>query len=359
MPGAAFVVIVRVAEAVVQNLVDRGWFDRFHIDWASRRPFMVFVKRILRAVGYFAWLYLLLNTVQLWGPFLEIVGHVLTAPLGYGSVTVSLGGLLSFVLTLWLSWVLARFVCFTLEQDVFPRVRMAAGVPFAISTFSRYTILVIGFIAAMGMLGFPLDRVTLLLSALGVGIGFGLQNITNNFVSGIILLFERPIRVGDKVQLDELIGIVSSIGIRASKIQDFDGAYVIVPNGDFMSARVINWTFADKKCRIILPVKVAYGTDPRQVLSILEGVAQAHSEILRDPACEVLFRKFGESALDFELRAWTESDRGWMAIMSDLAVATNDAFKAAGIEIPFPQCSRTSRGVTGDVAKASACRRRQ
>ena len=335
--GAAFVVIVRVAEVVFQSMVDSGRFDRFQFDEASRQPFMGLIRRILRIGAFFAWLYLILRSVQLLDPLLEVVGYVLTARLGYGGLTVSLGGILNFVFTLWLSWVLARFVCFTLEKNIFPRVRMASGVPFAISTFSRYTILVIGFLAAMGMLGVPLDRVTLLLSALGVGIGFGLQNITNNFVSGIILLFERPIRVGDKVQLEELIGIVSSIGIRASKIRDFDGAYVIVPNGDFMSARVINWTFADKKRRIILPVGVAYGTNPKQVLRILEEVAHAHPEVLGDPECELLFRKFGDSSLDFELRAWTESDRGWMAVMSDLAVAINDAFKAASIEIPFPQ----------------------
>ncbi len=173
------------------------------------------------------------------------------------------------------------------------------------------------------------------MGALGVGIGFGLQNVVNNFVSGVILLFERPVRVGDRVQLDDLFGTVTTIGIRASKVRTFEGSDVIVPNGDFISARVTNWTLSDRKRRIILPVRAAYGTKPRRVLEILLQVARAHTEVLEDPAPESLLRSFGTSSLDFELRAWTEGD--FLVVMSDLAVATEEALAAAGIQIPFPQ----------------------
>jgi len=180
-----------------------------------------------------------------------------------------------------------------------------------------------------------MDRVALLLSALGVGIGFGLQNVVNNFVSGVILLFERPVRVGDRLQLDELFGDVTTIGIRASTVRTVDGADVIVPNGDFISTRVTNWTFADRKRRIILPVGVAYGTPPRRVLELLAEVAHAQPAVLAEPAPDVLFRGFGDSSLDFEIRVFTEED--WIRVMSDLAVATAEALEAAGITIPFPQ----------------------
>ena len=203
----------------------------------------------------------------------------------------------------------------------------------------------IGFLAALSMLGFSMDKLTLLVSALGVGIGFGLQNITSNFISGIILLFERPIRVGDKVQLDDLIGHVSSIGIRASKITSFEGSDVIVPNSDFITARVTNWTFADKKRRFVISVGVAYGTDPERVIELLEKVALDNPDVLGDPVPEVLFQNFGNSSLDFELRAWTESDRGWFAIKSDVALAINKALTEAEIEIPFPQQDLNLRNI--------------
>jgi len=208
-------------------------------------------------------------------------------------------------------------------------------VSFALSTFARYTILVFGFLVAMGAVGFSLDRVALLLGALGVGIGFGLQNVVNNFVSGLILLFERPIRVGDWVQLGDLFGIVSKIGIRSSMVRTFDGADVVVPNGDLVSEQLINWTLSDRKRRVILPVGVAYGTAPRRVIELLLEVARGHEEVLANPEPVALFRGFGDSALNFELRVFTEGD--WLRVLSDLAVATTEALEAAGITIPFPQ----------------------
>jgi small-conductance mechanosensitive channel len=291
----------------------------------------------LRAFGIVAWVYVLLVNVGLWDPVRDAGARVLSARLGYGPATLSLGGVIAFGLTLWISWLLARFVSFVLDHEMFPRVRMAPGVPFALTSFTRYAILVVGFIAALAMLGFQLDRVVLLLSALGVGIGFGLQNVVNNFVSGVILLFERPIRIGDRVQVEDLLGVVAKIGIRASHVRTFDGSEVVVPNGDFLSARLVNWTLSDQKRRIIVPIGVAYGTDPERVLEILEGVARSHPEVLGDPAPEILFRGFGDSSLNFELRAWTESVRGWLAIQSDLAVGINRALAEAGITIPFPQ----------------------
>jgi small-conductance mechanosensitive channel len=291
----------------------------------------------LRAFGFLVWVYVLLSGVALWDPLRDAGARALSAELGYGPATVRLGGVVAFGLTLWISWLAARFVSFFLDHEMFSRVRMAPGVPFALATFTRYAILVVGFIAAMAMLGLSLDRVILLISALGVGIGFGLQNVVNNFVSGVILLFERPVRIGDRVQLDDLLGVVTSIGIRASNVRTFDGSDVIVPNGEFISARLVNWTLSDQKRRLIVPVGVAYGTDPEKVLEVLEQVARSHPEVLAEPAPELLFRGFGDSSLDFELCAWTESIRGWLPVQSDLAVALNRALAEAGIQIPFPQ----------------------
>ncbi len=343
--ATAILAIVRIIEAVVQSMVEEGKFDRLHMIKTNHDKFMNVVRKTLRAVGFVIWITAILDGLQIRIPVLELITPILLAQVGHDPVTFSLAGFISFAITLWLSWLIARFLTFVLNQEVFTRLRFAPGIPFAITTFTRYTILVIGFLVALTILGIPLDKITLLLSALGVGIGFGLQTITNNFVSGIILLFERPIRVGDKVQLGDLIGTVASIGIRASTIRGFDGADVIVPNGDFISARVTNWTLADQKRRIILPVKAAYGTNPRTVLKLLEDIAHNHPEILDEPKAETLFRGFGEGYLDFELRAWTESNRGWMAVMSDLAVLTNDALTDANIEIPLPRRDLSLRNI--------------
>ena len=240
--GAGWAALVRIGEAVIEEVVEEGGLAWLRMIRTSRAAFLRVLQRGMRALGLFAWAYASLTVAGLWSPARSALGALLSASIGYGPVSISLGGVLAFFLTLWISWLLARFTSFALDQEVFSRLRMPPGVPFALSTFTRYAILVIGFVVAMGAIGFPIDRVTLMLSALGVGIGFGLQNVVNNFVSGVILLFERPIRVGDRVQIDDLFGVVSAIGMRASKVRTFDGADVIVPNGDFTSARVINWT---------------------------------------------------------------------------------------------------------------------
>jgi small-conductance mechanosensitive channel len=335
--GTVFLAVVRILEGLVEAFVEAGWLDRLRMVRTDRLLVVGATRRVLRTLATLAWIYALLHNAGLWDPTRDAASRVLSAELGYGPAALSLGGVIAFGLTLWISWLLARFVSFLLDHEMFPRVRMAPGIPFALTTFTRYTILVIGFITAVAMLGFALDRVVLLVSALGVGIGFGLQNVVNNFVSGIILLFERPIRIGDRVQVQDLLGEVTKIGIRASHVRTFDGSEVVVPNGDFVSSQLVNWTLSDKKRRIIVPIGVAYGTDPERVLEILEGVARSHSEILADPQPESLFRGFGDSSLDFELRAWTESPRGWLPIQSDLAVGINRALADAGITIPFPQ----------------------
>ncbi len=335
--GAGYLAVVLTAEAVLEAVVDAGWLDPLRMVRAHRQRFVEVVRRGLRLLGLFAWLQMLLQASQIWDPFREVLGILLGARLGYGPVTFSIGSVLAFGVTLYVSWLLARFLSFTLDQEVFSRVRMPPGVPFALTTFTRYTVLVGGFVAALSILGFSWNRLSLLIGALGVGIGFGLQNVVNNFVSGIILLFERPVRVGDRVQLDDLVGVVSTIGLRASRVRTFDGSDVMVPNSEFISGRVTNWTLSDQRRRAILPVRVAYGTKPAHVLEILEQVAQRSPDVLDEPAPEALFRAFGPSSLDFELRAWTESERGYLNVLSDLAVATEEALEAAGIQIPFPQ----------------------
>jgi small-conductance mechanosensitive channel len=188
-----------------------------------------------------------------------------------------------------------------------------------------------------------------LTGAFGVGIGFGLQDIVKNFVSGLILLFERPIKIGDQIQLGELAGEVTGIGIRASTVRTWEGADVIVPNGNLVSSQVINWTFADSHRRVDVMVGVAYGTDPKQVLDLLVRVASDHPDILKHPVPVALFLGFSDSSLNFSLRAWTEQADRFIHIRSELTVAVLTALREAGIEIPFPQRDLHVRSIDSEV----------
>ena len=220
---------------------------------------------------------------------------------------------------------------------MYPNLRLTLGLPYVISSLLHYAILFLGFLLAVAALGMDLNKVTVLAGAFGVGLGFGLQGVVNNFVSGMIVLFERPIRVGDVIQMAELGGEVRRIGIRSTTVRTPEGAEVIVPNASLVAEKVTNWTLSDRMRRIDVSVGVAYGNAPEKVLELLRGVAVAHSHVLAMPEPQALFMGFGDSALNFELRAWTNHFDQWVVIRSELSVALYAALRAAGMEIPFPQ----------------------
>ena len=254
-----------------------------------------------------------------------------------GSWDVSFGDFGMFVLTMYLTVMLARTTAFFLDEDILPRMSLARGVPPTISRLSRYMILATGFIFAVGAAGVDMSKVALFASALSVGIGFGMQNLINNFVSGLMLIFERPVRVGDTVQVGELVGVVQTIGIRSSTLRTPLGAEAIVPNSDLIANQVINWTLSDPKRRVDIPVGVAYGTDPQRVISLLEGAVEEVPGVAALPAPMCLFVGFGESSLNFELRVWAQRGDDWVLVRSAAALAMEARLATEGIEIPFPQ----------------------
>ena len=194
-----------------------------------------------------------------------------------------------------------------------------------------------GIVVAIMGAGIDLNSFALLAGALGVGIGFGLQDIVRNFISGLILIFERPIQVGDAVQVEELSGKVKQIGIRSSIIKTWEGAEVIVPNGNLISNKLINWTLSDQRRRIDVKVGVAYGSNVDLVKETLLKCAKENEKLLTSPAPYVLFDEFGDSSLNFELRCWTSDFASWVEIRSDIRSAIDKAFRKKNIEIPFPQ----------------------
>ena len=184
---------------------------------------------------------------------------------------------------------------------------------------------------------FDLSKFTILAGAFGVGLGFGLQNIVNNFVSGLFLLFERPVKVGDFVEVDSELGELTQIGLRASTIRTRDGSDLILPNGYLISEKVTNWTHIDNRRRLEIDVGVAYNSDPKQVLSVLREVALRNEDILSEPEPNAVLVAFGDSSLNFRLRAWTNVADQWRLVYSAIAVEIFEELKKAGIEIPFPQ----------------------
>ncbi len=306
--------------------------------------------RLLHWLAWVGWALATLAAFALLTPFVAMIRRALTADLSWGSLNISLGDVLAFALTVWLAFLLSAFVRFVLEEDVYPRVQIAPGLPYAVSTVLHYAILFAGFLLAVAALGLDLNKVTFIGGAFGVGIGFGLQNVVNNFVSGLIVLFERPIHVGDSIQIGDLQGEVRRIGIRSSTVRTGEGAEVIVPNSILVSDKVINWTPADRVRRIDVPVGAAYGSSPEKVLDLLREVARTHPQVLSAPAPLALFLGFGESALRFELRVWTGRLERFLEIKSELGLAVYAALSEAGIEIPFPQREvRMRRESTGDA----------
>ena len=308
-----------------------GMVER-HRDLLERRA-----HRVLCWIMAGLWAYGTLRHVALLEAALALGQAVLAAELRRGAIGISLGDVLAFVLTVWLAFLLSAFIRFVLEEDVYPRLRLARGLPYMLSSLLHYAILFLGFLLAVAALGVDLNKFTVLAGAFGVGLGFGLQGVVNNFVSGLIVLFERPIHVGDAIQMGDLAGEVRRIGIRSTTVRTPEGADVIVPNASLVAEKVTNWTLSDRVRRLDVPVGVAYGSAPEKVLELLRGVAAAHLHVLAEPPPVSLFLGFGDSALNFELRAWTDRFDRWVEIRSELGVAVYAALRDAGMEIPFPQ----------------------
>lgn len=293
--------------------------------------------RIFIWAALVGWFIRVLDYLGLLQPVLAMGDRVLSLTLARGTFSLSLADVLAFALTVWVTFQVSAFIRLTLEEDVYPRKALPRGVAYAASQLIHYTILTLGFLAGIGMLGMDLTKVTVLISAFSVGIGFGLQGVVNNFVSGLVLLFERPIHIGDTIEMGNLRGQVRRMGLRSSIVRNRQGAEIIVPNSHLVSEQVTNWTYSDQMRRIELPVGVNYGATPQNVIEVLEFTANANPKILKDPPPQALLSGFGDSAINFELWAWIESYADWAQIRSQLAVDVYNAIRSAGFSFPFPQ----------------------
>jgi potassium-dependent mechanosensitive channel len=226
-----------------------------------------------------------------------------------------------------------------LERSYLPHTKLDPGLRNSIATSIGYLGIILAVMASASSLGFSLDKLTIVAGALSVGIGFGLQSIVNNFVSGLILLWERPIRVGDWIVVGEEQGIVKRINVRSTEIETFDRASLIVPNAQFISGNVKNWMHNDRTARVVIPVGVGYGSDPDQVRKILLGVATKSDEVLKDPPPRVYFMRLGDTTMEFELRCFADVDRV-LPVKSELLFQILKQLTKAKIDIPMPKRPR-------------------
>jgi small-conductance mechanosensitive channel len=223
-------------------------------------------------------------------------------------------------------------------KKLLARTQLDESLRFGIERIVGYTIIVLGFYLTIQNAGIDLSSLAVVAGAVGVGLGFGLQNIISNFISGIIILAERPITIGDRVEVGGVAGQVSKISLRSTTVVTNDNISIIVPNSQFISETVINWSHGDPKVQFRLPVGVAYGSDTEKLTNTLLGVAKAHPMVLNDPAPSVYFIEFGDSSLNFELGVWTqEMVKSPRRFRSELNFSIDNKLREAGIEIPFPQ----------------------
>ncbi|MEO7167512.1 MAG: mechanosensitive ion channel domain-containing protein [Chthoniobacterales bacterium] len=317
------------------------------------RPLLQYrLTRIVFFIAFVVWVLTSLDAFSLRVPLFDRLTSWVTAEASFQTLHISLGAVLAFALTIWIASLLSRLIRFLLEEDIYDRFHFNRGSSYAISTLLHYVVLLLGFIIAIAALGADMTKFTVLAGAFGVGIGFGLQNIVNNFVSGLILLFEQPVKVGDVVQVQTDVGVIRRIGIRASIIRLFDSSELIVPNGQLVSEKVTNYTLSNRQRRIEIKVGVAYGSDPKRVIELLTAVAATHPLVTKTPAPQTLMLGFGSDSLDFDVRLWTDDYDQWLQIRSDVTVAITEALAAAKITIPFPQRDLHLQSIDPAVAAA-------
>jgi small-conductance mechanosensitive channel len=319
----ALVLLALHARPLVLSRMVRLHAGRLHA-WAARA---------FRFAAVVVWVVLLLDRLTLRERAVALGTTILEAGVHAGALHITIGDLIAFGVTVWAAFLVARAATFVLEEDVYPRVTLARGLPYAISATVHYAIVVVGCLLALAALGVDMTKFTILIGALTVGIGFGLQNIINNFVSGLILLFERPVKIGDVIQIGADVGVVQRIGIRASVLRATNGADVILPNGKLISDQLTNWTRSTNVRPIEIPIAVAGTASARDVMKLLEETAAGREGVVAWPKPEALLGRLAADTLGFDLRFWTDQAEDWQRVRSDVALAVSDALAQAGIAI--------------------------
>jgi potassium-dependent mechanosensitive channel len=346
----AFLLVV--ARGALRTLLRKEFVGRARMVGTVAVPLVERVVAVLQVVLVVAGALVLLDVWELAPSPVETWGRVVGWGFTVAGLQVTVGRILFAGVLVYLaataSW-LARAV---VSARVTHGWGVERGVAESINALVHYAVITLGVLLALGALGMELQNFAIVAGALGVGIGFGLQNVVNNFVSGLILLFERPVRVGDTVEIGEEWGTIKKIGLRSTVVVTFSQSELIVPNGDLVSEKVTNWTLSNPVTRLAIPVGVAYGSDVQMVLQILVEAAPAHPAVVEEPAPVALFTGFGDSSLDFEVRVWVREIAARLPAKSAVLAEIDRRFREEGIEIPFPQRDLHLRSVDAKAARA-------
>ncbi len=341
---------VRVFTRLLLEAVDRPGAQQLAVVRSYRDAIARWVPRVLQWTGVLIWLSVTLNLLGLADWVEARIRDVLGFRIAGGGASITLGGVLGFFAILLIGYSISSAIRFLLREELLSRFHLSRGLPELISSTLHYLLLLLVFFFAVNAGGVELNKFTVLTGALGVGVGFGLQNIVNNFISGLILQFERPIHIGDVLDVDGTTGKVTRIGIRSSTVKTFQGAEVIIPNANFISGKVINWTLSESVRRVELPIGVAYGTDAKLVCKLLDQAARTHESVLTSPEPAVYFKEFGDSSLNFEVQFWVMQESGTLKVKSEVALEAMRLLDEADIEIPFPQRDLRLRAVDATAA---------
>jgi len=304
---------------------------RLHRDLVNRK-----CERWLKLTAWIVWGVAVLVSFQISGQAWSGTRDALRHKWEIGAVSLSPLDIVLFVLVFYISTLIAKFIQFMLNEEVLPRTEMNPGAAQAGARLTYIGLLIVGFLLSLGAAGLELSKITVLTGAFGVGLGFGLQNVVSNFVCGIIVSLERPVQVGDFVEVGTLTGEVRTIGFRACTVRTGEGADVIVPNSELITKPVVNWSLTDFYRRTDIVIGTAYGSDPKLVIDILQDLTTKHPGVMKFPEPLITFDQFADSSLNFTVRFWSKLDNR-LQVRSELNIQIAEAFERHGIEIPFPQ----------------------
>jgi small-conductance mechanosensitive channel len=282
------------------------------------------------------------------------LNHFLMQPFfTLGGVPVSIIFLLKVAIFLVALLLICHFVMVVLTRRILTHTPLELGQQYAVARMASYLIFILGSIIGLQSVGVNLNSLVVVGGALGIGVGLGMQAIVSNFVAGLVLLLEQPVKLGDRIQVGETMGDVVRLRGRSTWIRTNDNVVIIVPNSEFINQRVTNWTANDRQVRISMPVGVSYGSNVRTVRDVLLAIAGSHPDVLSEPAPEVVFLEFGDSSLNFELRIWTiRQVQTPGRLKSDLYFSIFEEFARQNIEIPFPQRDLHLRSVAPEISSA-------
>ena len=331
---AGTLVIFYFISRFLRGTIRKRILQRFEIDGRAARVLSAIVHYLIMIGG-------IVTAFQMISPSSAVIQSsrdLLTYNIyTVNNTNVTLLAILAFFIILILFIMISQFFRRSLMNNLATYLKLDSGASYTISRIIHYLLMVIGAIVAFQFIGIDFSGLAVIFGFLSVGIGFGLQNVTSNFISGLILLFERPILVGDRVLVGDIEGDVQEIKIRSTTIRSVDNISIIVPNSEFISSNVINWSHGDPKIRLNIRVGVSYNSDLDTVIRTLRSVAEAEKEVLDTPAPEVLLESFGDSAWDMNLRTWIRDPKRAPVVRSNLNCAIVHEFRKHNIEIPFPQ----------------------